>query len=74
MKLRDKISQMRIPKNTPYCHNNRLKPCPYWKQLKYKDSTGHKVVYCKYLKLADIYQGDTLLWDLCKECGISDEF
>lgn len=20
-----------IPKNTPYCHNNKMEECPYWK-------------------------------------------
>ena len=74
MKIKEKIAIIRIPKNSPYCHDNNLKPCPYWKQLKYKDCHGKNIYYCKYLKMVDVYQGETLLWDMCKECGINDDY
>lgn len=74
MKIKEIIAKKRIPKHTPYCHNNKMQPCPYWKQLKYKDVYGNPVYYCKYLKILDTYQGDTLLWDQCKSCGINDDF
>lgn len=73
-KIREYIAKKRIPKNTCYCHDNKMKSCPYWKKLKYRDCCGKRLYYCKYLKMADTYQGNTLLWDQCKECGINDEY
>lgn len=85
-KIKRLIAKFRIPKDTCYCYSlkkgkkNRkswlvgykVKVCPYWKALKEKDEYGNNKYYCKYLKLKDTYQGDTLLWDMCKECGVND--
>lgn len=72
-KLRDFIARKRIPKDTPYCHDYNMKDCPYWKSLRLKDCNGRRLCYCKYLKVAEVYQGESLLWDQCKECGINEE-
>ena len=101
-----------IPKNTPYCHDNEMKPCPYWGRRKfhiwdvisiykglrerfdiktildiygvknklqllkeiYKQDNHYGIFYCKYLGIKDTYQGDTLLWDMCKECGEGEDY
>lgn len=39
----------------------------------YKQNKGHGIYYCKYLHYKDIYQGESLLWDQCKECGIGED-
>lgn len=49
-----------IPKNTPYCHDNKMEAYPYWS--------------CKYLGIKDTYQGSTLLWDMCKECDEGEDY
>ena len=49
-----------IPKNTPYCHYNKMEAYPYWS--------------CKYLGIKDTYQGSTLLWDMCKECDEGEDY
>lgn len=78
------IARLRIPKNTPYCYKlkkgkgdcwlkgYKIKRCPYWKELDEKDEYGNSRYYCKYLNLKGEYQGDNLLWDMCKECGINE--
>lgn len=87
-KLKDIIAKLRIPKHTCYCYSlkkgkrNRqswmdgykIKKCPYWKALKYKDCHDNPIYYCKYLKMADTYQRESLLWDMCKECGVNDDY
>ena len=50
----------------------RTKICPYWKVV-YGDTVEHNLYYCRFLEICDCYQGDTLLWDQCKECGINIE-
>ena len=64
-----------IPKDTLYCYtrqNGVFKLCPFWDMIDVfpKQSNGH----CHYLKTGD-YNGSSfgLLWDQCKECGISDD-
>lgn len=49
-----------IPKNTPYCHNNK------------NHDSG--MFCCKYLGIKDTYQGSTLLWDMCKECDEGEDY
>lgn len=76
MKLKQvikKYKESKIPKNTIYCHDSNLNPCPYWKQLKYKDEYGEPLSYCKYMKVADTEQSMLLLWDMCKICGVSED-
>lgn len=101
-----------IPQHTPYCHDNKLNPCPYWKwrnfhildviwvykhlrekfELKeiydiyevknkfqlfrkiYKAEHNLGCFVCNYLGVKDTYQGDTLLWDMCKECDEGDDY
>ena len=80
--LKDYIAKKRIPKGTPYCYKitgtlknalgYKVKHCPYWKVLKYLDCHDKPIYYCKYLRFADTYQGETLLWDAVKECGINE--
>lgn len=86
-KLKLFVAQKRIPKNTVYCYDvikcrekyrklfweYSIKPCPYWKKLREKDEQDNPKYYCKFLKLKGEYQGDNLLWDMCKECGINDD-
>jgi hypothetical protein len=71
-----------IPQNTPYCytpngvevinghHTFKVIPCPFydWDDSKDEQSCG----YCHFLEKGDWMEGGTLLlWDQCKECGIS---
>lgn len=69
----------RIPKKTIYCYilseGGKMDVCPYWKQLNKKDKYGNNVCYCSYLK-QESYEYDpfNLIWDMCKECGVNDEF
>lgn len=72
LKIEEMIARLRIPKNTPYCHDNKMKPCPYWDIYKHVDHDKEEVYVCKYLKLFD--EKYSLLWDQCKECGINDDF
>lgn len=48
----------------------------YWQLFKklYKEEKEQGVFICKYLHYKDTYQGESLLWDMCKECGINDEW
>lgn len=39
----------------------------------YKCEKKYGKYICTYCNLKDTYQGNTLLWDECKECGIDDE-
>ena len=86
-KLKKIINKILIPKNTPYCYKLRkgkrnkgswldgykVKPCPYWKQLKEKDEYGNNICYCKLLKQKSEYQDPfNLIWDMVKECGVND--
>lgn len=47
----------------------------YWQLFKklYKEEKEHGVFICKYLHYKDTYQGESLLWDECKECQIKDD-
>lgn len=54
-----------------YCHG-----CPFWGRI--PDREPMEDGYCHYLKKGDLefYEEDnwlSLLWDMCKECGINDE-
>ena len=84
-KIRDIIAKIRIPKDTCYCYKPKrfvpshhpeyylIKPCPYWKKLKGKDSYGNAICYCKYLKQkSEQYDPCNLIWDMLKECGVND--
>ena len=47
--------------------------CPFWDR---KEGRPHmENGYCHYLQVGDDLNGEylTLLWDMCKECGINDE-
>lgn len=69
-----------IPKNTCYCYEidketKEMKVCPYWEMLKEVDEYGENICYCKYLKSKSYVQDSgNLIWDMCKECGISEDF
>ena len=67
-----------IPQNTPYCYTitevdgPRIKTthCPYYDydDKKPEQSCG----YCHFIEKGDwMVDGTLLLWDGCKECGIS---
>lgn len=70
-----------IPQNTPYCYKHTGEPmdasgrmkiilCPFydWDDTKEEQESG----YCHFLEKGDWMKGGTmLLWDQCKECGIS---
>jgi len=65
-----------IPKNTLYCYSRgedgTYKQCPFWdKILQFpKQANG----FCHFLKQGDFSDDKfSLLWDSCKECGISDD-
>lgn len=50
-----------------YCHYGDYL-CPFW------DSHSSYDGYCHYLKQADHdYDYMSLLWDMCKECGVNDD-
>lgn len=61
-----------IPQNTHYCYGENG-VCPYWSIR--EDKPSQRNGYCEYLKQGDWEVGehswDSLLWDQCKECGIS---
>lgn len=50
----------------------KVNPCPY---LEFKkDKPNQEKGYCHYLEKGDWEDpGNSLLWDMCKECGISFE-
>lgn len=39
----------------------------------YKTEAKHGVYKCKYMKYKDTYQGESLLWDMVKECSVKDD-
>ena len=60
-----------IPKNTCYCYDSK-KICKWLSINKNKEYQLNG--YCKYLKLGDWEENGTeLIWDQCKECGVSSE-
>lgn len=64
-----------IPKDTLYCYKNtkKGKKCCKWLSTN-KNKSEQLSGYCKYLKSGDWHKdGTTLLWDQCKECGVSDK-
>jgi len=42
--------------------------CPYWSTR--EDKPNHENGYCSYLEYGD-WEGLSMLWDECKECGIN---
>lgn len=74
--IRDKIAELRIPKNTLYCYTPirfsedytklHIKRCPYYK-IKYNEEWGCNEEYCTYLKKFLDVQDDV------KDCGINEE-
>lgn len=68
-----------IPKNTLYCYTvkyvngkRKVTPCKYWSLNNNKPEQSNG--YCKFLKAGDWEDNGTLLlWDQCKECGVSDK-
>lgn len=69
----------KIPKDTIYCYTlnekGRMNVCPYWEMLNEVDENGEYICYCKYLKSKSYVQDSgNLIWDMCKECGINDEW
>ncbi len=59
----------------PYCYTSirgELKLCPFWDNFEQmpEQSSG----FCHYLKQGDFTGGGlSLLWDMCKECGVNDD-
>ena len=46
--------------------------CPFWDRN--HDKENWEDGYCHYLNLGDWMEDNfSLLWDMCKECGINDE-
>jgi len=70
-KLMDDLIAL-IPQNTPYCYDkNGI--CPFWTTI--PDAPEQLNGYCHYLQAGDNDEepnNTLLLWDQCKECGISD--
>lgn len=62
-----------IPKETCYCYGHKKTGKCKW--LKFNKKVDYQQSgYCEYLKAGDWYKdGTMLLWDECKECGISSE-
>lgn len=58
-----------IPKNTDYCYSgNGI--CPYWNFM--PNLPQQDAGFCHFLKRGDFTEpGTFLLWDQCKECGVS---
>ena len=59
----------------PYCKGTAYL-CPFWEHK--KDREHMEDGYCHFLKKGDLEfleEDDflSLLWDMCKECGINDE-
>lgn len=63
--------------NGIYCHtHDHLHLCPFWDrddEMDYMESG-----YCHYLKMGDhdFYEQHgymSLLWDMCKECGVNED-
>lgn len=72
--MKNRAKKKWIPKNTSYCYDTKKKTCCKWHRYNmnklYQDNG-----YCCFLKIGDWYEyGTSLLWDKCKECGISDGF
>ncbi len=68
-----------IPKETCYCYTintaGKMEVCPYWEMLNEVDENNEYICYCKYLKSKSYVQDPSnLVWDMCKECGINDEW
>ena len=62
-----------IPKGTHYCYENTnmFKKCKWLSFNKNKNYQANG--YCKYIGLGDWEEyGTILLWDECKECGVSE--
>ena len=58
-----------------YCESGSYL-CPFWDYVEGRNDMEDG--YCRYLKKGDLEfweeDGfDSLLWDMCKECGINDE-
>lgn len=73
-KLTEKQAHSLIPKNTMYCYkrlsDGKYIYCPFWdriEQFPYQNNG-----YCHFLRKGDDSLGG-LLWDQCKECGVSDD-
>lgn len=63
-----------IPKNTSYCYDIKKRTCCKWHMIN-KNKEIQDNGYCFLLKTGDWFEnGTSLLWDKCKECGISDGF
>lgn len=68
-----------IPKDTPYCYvvlgaagGIRIKPCRWHRTSKKHEKQENG--YCMYLHEGDWQsKGMSLLWDMCKECGIKED-
>ena len=58
-----------------YCESGNYL-CPFWDYI--SDREDMEDGYCHYLKMGDLefYEKNgwlTLLWDMCKECGVNDD-
>ena len=63
-----------IPKNTLYCYDNMIQ-CPFHEIsiIAYNLYGSQRCGYCYYLGKGDFsfIRPTDLLWDSCKECGVS---
>lgn len=51
----------------------KINLCPFWRKNPFVPSQVGG--YCKHLKKGDWMKNSTsLLWDMCKECGINDDW
>jgi len=60
-----------------YCYsrdeNNKVVACPYWDLI--EDQPDQMNGYCHYTETGDFdAEGLSLLWDMCKECDINDDW
>lgn len=73
-----------IPQNTPYCYTIAGTPidtsgpiniitCPFWDID--DEQPEQECGYCHFIENGDwMENGTLLLWDQCKECGVSSTF
>ena len=64
-----------IPKKTVYCYTRHkdksITPCKWWSLRRNKPTQDNG--FCLYLNSGDWeYSYTSLLWDMCKECGIKE--
>lgn len=69
-----------IPKDTPYCYTPtkflenggyEIDLCPYWASY-FDEETSEDIYVCHFIDEFDRKYETSLIWDMCKICGISE--